>query len=135
MLIRCIIDIFLLEEIHQEFVVALRRGYDVAFNAVVAGYFGCPGFDGDLADLGCNRVLGDIAEWTGNRLNQLVQKSLGFIRPQRAAPFHPVILPIQLGFAVGLRQHLQELAEHEKSTDAHQSEHDPSPERDGIHEP
>ena len=57
---------------------------------------------------------------------QLVQKCFGFIRPQRAASLYPVILPIELRFAVSLGKHFQKLAEHEKSADAHQPEHDPS---------
>lgn len=113
MLIRLVVDFLLLEEIHQEFVIPLRRSHDVTFDAVIPGDFGCAGFDGDFADFGSNGVFGDIPERSRNRLHQLVQKCFGFIRPQRAASLYPVILPIELRFAVSLGKHFQKLAEHE----------------------
>ncbi|MNC51346.1 hypothetical protein D3C75_1006350 [compost metagenome] len=102
---------------------------------MLAGHFFGFALDGDFADLGSDRMLGDITEGAGYRLHQLVEKSLHLVAPQRTAAFHPVVLPVELRFAICFGQYLQELAEHEKAADAHTAQQDECPECDRVHEP
>ncbi|MNL36721.1 hypothetical protein D3C87_1588220 [compost metagenome] len=106
MLIRRVVDTVCLQKADQKTVVAPWCSHDIPFDTVLAGNLRRMALYCDFANLGSYGMLGDIAERTWHGLHELIQKSLHLIAPQWTAAFDPIILPVQLGFAIGFGQHL-----------------------------
>jgi len=133
MFVRRVINLLAFKEIHQAPVIPLGSGDDITFDAVLACNFRRLFFQGDLPDFGRDGVLGDVAERSGHRGDKFVKKGFGIVRPHMAGFLHIIVLPVELGFSVGLRQHLQEFTEHKIPADRHQTNEDKGPESNKPH--
>lgn len=80
-LIRLIVNLILLQEPDEEFIVAFWRGYNVSFDAVIARHFRRLVLEGNASDFGGYGVLGNVSECAGHRLDELIKESFGVLCP------------------------------------------------------
>ena len=71
-----VVNFVFCEKVNKKAVVTSWCGYNIAFDAVIAGYFGCIALHCNFTDLSSNGMFGDITKRPWDRLDELVQESL-----------------------------------------------------------